>query len=212
MSGKRIDRSILHGESIELFRAAIKNPATRDPYERRLLSFLKAMNMAPDEFVNLAKKDPSVIERKIISFISSLNLRAENGEITPATVGNSLKAVRLLLEMNDVSLNWKKIRRVLPKARRYAIDRIPTVDEMKEIIETADQRGKALTLIFASSGIREGAIEHLKVSDYTTVKQKQEVAAGRLIVYNGDPERYITFISPEACDALDKYLEFRKEH
>jgi integrase len=212
VSGKRIDRSILQGESIELFRAAIKNPATRDPYERRLMSFLKTMNMAPDEFINLAKKDASVTERKIISFISSLNLRAEKREITPATVGNSLKAVRLLLEMNDVSLNWKKIRRVLPKARRYAIDRIPTIDEMKEIIEAADQRGKALTLVFASSGIREGAIEDLKISDYTTIKREQKVVAGRLIVYNGDPERYVTFISPEACEALDKYLEFRKEH
>jgi Thioredoxin len=39
-----------------------------------------------------------------------------------------LKAVRLLLEMNDVSLNWKKIRRVLPRARRYALDRIPTIE------------------------------------------------------------------------------------
>jgi integrase len=33
-----------------------------------------------------------------------------------------------------------------------------------------------------------------------------------LIIYNGDPERYTTFITPEACFALDKYLNFRKEH
>jgi hypothetical protein len=48
--------------------------------------------------------------------------RVENQEITGATVSNFLKAVRLLLEMNDVSLNWKKIRRILPSARRYAQD------------------------------------------------------------------------------------------
>ena len=176
------------------------------------MTFLKTLNITPDEFVNIAKKDASVTERKIFSFISTLNLRAEKGEITGATVGNSLKAVRLLLEMNDVSLNWKKIRRVLPKARRYAIDRIPTADESKEILEATDQRGKALTLVFASSGIREGAIEHLHVSDYDTIKQGEKTVAGRLIVYNGEPERYVTFISPEACDALDKYLESRREH
>jgi len=55
-----------------------------------------------------------------ISFISKQNSRAQRGEITAATVGNCLKAIRLLLEMNDISLNWKKIRRVLPRARRYA--------------------------------------------------------------------------------------------
>ena len=80
-----------------------------------------------------------------------------------------MKAVRLLLEMNDVSLNWKKIRRVLPRARRYALDRIPTVEEIREIVEAADVRERALTFVFVSSGIREGAIEHLTVEDYSTI-------------------------------------------
>jgi hypothetical protein len=52
--------------------------------------------------------------------------------------------------MNDVSLNWKKIRRVLPLARRYVLDRIPTVEEIQEIVEATDFRGEALTLVLAS--------------------------------------------------------------
>ncbi|HZC49075.1 MAG TPA: hypothetical protein VE244_08460, partial [Nitrososphaeraceae archaeon] len=126
MTRKAVDRSILHGECIELFRAAIKSPYTRDPYERRLINFLKMINLPPETFIDLAKRDSSATERKIISFISIENSRAKRGEITSGTVSNSLKAIRLLLEMNDVSLNWKKIRRVLPQARRYALDRIPT--------------------------------------------------------------------------------------
>jgi hypothetical protein len=74
--------------------------------------------------------------------------------------------------MSDVQLNWKKIGRVLPRARRYALDRAPTVDELREILEAADLRGKALSLIFTSSGIREGAILYLCVSDYFHVKKK----------------------------------------
>jgi hypothetical protein len=46
-----VDRSILQGESVELFRVAINNPATRDPYERRLINFLKNIKLAPDDFV-----------------------------------------------------------------------------------------------------------------------------------------------------------------
>jgi hypothetical protein len=53
--------------------------------------------------------------------------------------------------MNDISLNWKKIRRVLPHAGRYALDRIPTVEEIREIVEAADIREKALTLVFVTS-------------------------------------------------------------
>jgi uncharacterized metal-binding protein len=55
--------------------------------------------------------------------------------------------------MSDVQLNWKKIRRVLPKARRYALDRVPTIYELREISDAADLRGKTLTLIFTSSGV-----------------------------------------------------------
>ena len=171
MAGKAVDRSLLQGESIEQFTAAIRNAATRDPYERRLIGFLKSVMMTPDDLVAKAKSQPSSIEKILISFISAQNLRAEKGEITAGTVGNALKAVKLLLEMNDVtSLNWKKIKRVLPKARRYALDRVPTIDEIQNVVEAADIRGKPLTLVFTSSGIREGAIEKLRVGDYTHIE------------------------------------------
>jgi integrase len=208
----RVDRAVLAGESIILFRAAIKNPITRDPYERRLINFLNTIKMTPDEFVDKAKMQPGEADKKIISFVSTENERHEKGEITAATVANALKAIRLLLEMNDVTVNWKKIKRILPKARRYALDRTPTLGEMHEIIEAADFRGKALTPVLTSSGIREGAIQYLKVRDYTRIQQDGKLVAGRLIVYNGDPERYLTFITPEATIAIDKYLEFRTEH
>jgi integrase len=41
---------------------------------------------------------------------------------------------------------------------------------------------------------------------------EQRPVAGRIVVYNGDPEQYTAFITPEACYALDKYLDFRREH
>ena len=40
MTGGKLDRSILQGESFELFSAAIRSPSTRDPYERKLLGLL----------------------------------------------------------------------------------------------------------------------------------------------------------------------------
>ncbi|HXX97704.1 MAG TPA: hypothetical protein VEL11_11375 [Candidatus Bathyarchaeia archaeon] len=212
MTPGRVNRAVLAGESIILFRAAVKNPITRDPYERRLIKFLNTIKMTPDEFVNKAQMQPGEVEKKIISFVSSDNERYEKGEITAATVANALKAIRLLLEMNDVTLNWKKIRRILPKARRYALDRTPTLGEINEIIDAADFRGKALTLVLTSSGIREGAIQSLKVRDYAPIQQDGKLVAGRLIVYNGAPERYLTFITPEASNAIEKYLEFRTEH
>jgi hypothetical protein len=36
------------------------------------------------------------------------------------------------------------------------VDRVPTLEELREILDAADIRGKALTLVLVSSGIREG--------------------------------------------------------
>jgi integrase len=207
-----LDRSSLEGECIEMFRAAIKSPFTRDPYERRLINFLNHLDLSPDDFVALGKKDPSLVEKKILSFIGAQKSRVEKGEITGATVSNFLKALRLLLEMNDVSLNWKKIRRILPRSRRYAVDRIPTLEEIREILDAADGRGKALTLLLLSSGVREGAIEYFQVQDYSKIEKEDKIVAGRLVVYRGEPEMYVTFISAETVQALNKYIQFRKEH
>lgn len=203
------------------------------PYERKLLGFLKRVNLSPDGLVQFAKENPSAAEKKIISLLSQDRLKIERGEITACTVNNWLKAVRLFLEMNDVVLNWKKIRRMLPTIRRYALDRVPTLEELREILDAADIRGKALTLVLVSSGIREGAVPSLRVSYYSKLRMPisdtgssgmnsisnnitsdrgQQLVAGKLVIYHGEPESYSAFISPEACIALDKYLDYRREH
>jgi hypothetical protein len=76
----KIDRSSLKGESFELFSAAIRSPATRDPYERKLLGFLRRINLTPDEFAQFAKESPSAAEKKILSLLSQDRLKIENGK------------------------------------------------------------------------------------------------------------------------------------
>ncbi|HZO10875.1 MAG TPA: hypothetical protein VFB48_02045 [Nitrososphaeraceae archaeon] len=66
---------------IELFGAAIKSPATCGPYETRIISFLRTIGLSPDRFVQMTKNELSFIEKKLISFISNQNARAEKGEI-----------------------------------------------------------------------------------------------------------------------------------
>jgi hypothetical protein len=160
----------------------------------------------------LQRKTQNTAEKKIISFAFALKERNEKGEIAAGTVHNCVKSVRLLLEMNDIFLNWKKISRILPKVRRYALDRIPMTEEIRAILDASDIRSKGLTLVLLSSGIREGAIEMLRVGDYVPIKKNGKTVAGKLIVYSGEPEQYFAFITFEAAAALEKYIEYRKQH
>jgi integrase len=176
--------------------------------------------MRCDEFVGLAKTNPAAVEKMVIDFVLKEKHRLEQGNIASSTIGNKLKPIKLLLEMNDaIGLNWKKIKRLLPSPRRFALDRIPTMEEIHKIIEHSDVRGKALTLVLCSSGIREGAIEYLIVRNLKPLKIDAAADSGgvrtlgKLTVYEGEPEEeYITFMTPEAYEAVQSYLEWRREH
>ena len=112
----------------------------------------------------LARTKPKDVEKLLIHYVNHLVERVECGELSRGTIRNPVKVIKILLEMNDiVAINWRRIRRIMPNARGYAMDRIPTKEEIREIYDNADLRGKALTLVLLSSGIREGAVKRYQI-------------------------------------------------
>ena len=92
----------------------------------------------------------------IIRFLQKQKARVERKEITGATTGNYVKTIKLFCEMNEISIPWKRVTKGLPKARNYADDKVPTIEEIRKIIEYPDRRIKPIVCPMASSGIRLG--------------------------------------------------------
>jgi integrase len=108
--------------------------------------------------------------------------------------------------MNDVmAINWEKISKVLPEFRKVANDRPYSVAEISKLLEKVDHRGRIIILLMASSGMREGAIHSLKISDMEHIQDIYKIT-----VYKNDPAEYYTSCSPECAKAIDDYLEYRK--
>jgi hypothetical protein len=145
----------------------------------------------------------------IIRYIQHQKERAERKEITARTVKNYFQVIKLFCEMSDISLPWKRIRRGLPKSRKFADDRAPTIEEISKIIEYLDRRIKVIIYTMASSGIRVGAWDYLKWKHIIPIQNNGQVMAAKLIVYAGEPEEYFTFISPEAYNELEKWKDYR---
>ena len=94
--------------------------------ERRLVHFLQWYGTSCDEFVLDGKKDAITIESDLMAFIQEKK-RLVKEKIMAATISGFPKLIRLLLDMNDVTLNWKKIKRTASSSRRFALDRpLPT--------------------------------------------------------------------------------------
>ena len=66
--------------------------------------------------------------------------------------------------MSDLSINWKKNyqRAYQSRSKRYANDRIPTLEEIRKIVEYPDRRIKPIVYTICSSGIGLGAWGYLK--------------------------------------------------
>ncbi len=203
---------VLEGETLPIFRGAIKSKFTRDHYERHLRYFFENAKTNADLFVDKAKKEPASAEKQIISYIRFLTGRVENKEIDASSVGNYMKPLRLFLEMNDILLNWKKLNRLLPSGKSKSRDRAPTVEEIRRICEFPDRRIKAIVLSMVSGGFRLGAWDYLNWGDIDPIEKEGIIVAAKATIYRGESEEYFTFITPEAYGELKEYVDFRTEN
>jgi hypothetical protein len=100
---------------------------------------------------------------------------------------------------------------MLPKGRKFANDRAPTPEEVQTVIEYPDRRIKPLVLVTCSSGIRIGAWEYLKWKHIEPIRRDGKVVAAKIVVYAGEYEQYFSFITPEAFQALQEWMDYRKK-
>jgi len=210
--------SVSEPEPLETFFYAIKSPMTKDRYKRRLVDFFKFLGIYGDldsqskSFMVKANKNGNAwVFANVMKYLSFHKERAERGEISDATVRNYYKPVKLFMEMNDIELSWKKIGRGLPRGRRNAVDRAPTLQEIQKLVEYPDRRIKAIVFTMCSSAIRVGAWDYLRWQDIIPITKDDKIIAAKIIVYAGDEEQYFSFISPEAYFELKKWMDFRKE-
>jgi hypothetical protein len=206
-------------DAYSLFVFGIRTQITRDYYLRRLKTFFDFIKLLPEEtmearcnyFAAIGIKDHDWTFTKIVSFLQFQKGRVERQEISAATLRNFVKSIKLFCEMSDVAVPWKKITRGLPKFRRFADDRAPTIEEIRRMIEYPDRRMKAIIYVMSSSGIRLGAWDYLRWRDIVPVLKDSKIVAAKVTVYSGDEEEYISFITPEAYFELEKLIQYRKE-
>jgi hypothetical protein len=153
----------------------------------------------PDAFLDLAEKNPTAAEKKMISHITQ-------SKVSGAYLRMQYAAMKSFLTFYDVELKWKKISSVIPFARKVALDRAPKREEISQLLSVCDPRARMIVLCMASGGFRVGAWKWLNIGDVEFLDD----GISKLTIYRGEPEQYSTFITPEATTAIRDYLEMRR--
>jgi hypothetical protein len=197
---------------------ALKAAETQRQYPRRFqtfLDFLGYKGTLPDQaklFLTNARKNAQWAEAELMRFITFQRKRVESREIVGSTIRNYIKATKLFCQMNDLVLNWDKVRRGLPSARQSANDRAPTLEEIKRLVEYPDRRIKPIIYTMVSSGMRIGSWDYLRCKHVAPLFENGKLIAAKLLVYAGDPEEYPSFITPEAYNSLNDWMKFRSSY
>ena len=221
-----LDKINKRNDPYQLFIDSIRNPSTKRRYENLLYTFLKlipnqlyldSIRKEPKDrepktlamfFVELARKDPDIASNVIAAFIKEDKKRVEQGEISSQTLPNHTKPIKVLLDANRVPIHWKSLNRLMPRRESKTKDRAYTREEIKKMLEVAnDITDKVIILLFSSGGFRLEAWDYFTWKDVIFFKDRDSYKGAALLIYSGDPESYWTFTTPEACRALELYRE-----
>ena len=211
---------IIQDQHLSSFLFALKTTETKRQYSRNLKLFFNfgfksslSLGEQADLFITKAVEDTNWTTNYFIQFFKNqIENRVNTNLISSATLKNYFKAAKLFCVMNDVTLNWLKITKGLPRVKYYSDDRAPTIEEVRRLLEYPDRRIKPIVYTMISSGIRIGAWDWLKWRDIIPITLNGNLIASKIIVYSGDPEQYYSFLTLEAYNSLSEWMKYRASY
>ena len=132
----------LNSSPYSIFILAIRSPITREKYLQRLGYFFDYIGIGEQGtiedrcniFGEKAKSDINWFANNILKYLQIHKNRVERKEITGSTLRNYIRPIILFCEQMDIDIPWNKITRGMPKGRKYANDRAPTIEEIKRML------------------------------------------------------------------------------
>lgn len=186
---------------------------------RVLYRFLIRHDMTPRSLAEFAKRDVRKMEDLLMDFVSELSQEDK----APTYIESYMIAVKSWLNFNGVRL----VRRIKVGNKNITPtiedERVPTPDELLQILSYASTRGRCSISLMAFAGVRPGVLGNMNGKDGLEIRDfpELEISVGsvkfakiptRVIVrpiLSKAKHKYMTFLTSEGCDYLKAYLERR---
>ena len=200
-SPKSYNNSLNQQRSLILFHSAIKSPKTKQQYQTYLNDFLKYFLIkSHDKLIQIESK-------KLQEMIEDYVIYHKNKGCSASLIAGKLAALKLFFSMNDILVNWDKVRKMLPEKKKLTGDRAYSNEEIQILLKnTINLEYRSLINFMSASGVRVGCFEELKINDLEDMPN----GCKSVRVYGDTIHEYYTFIHAEAVRSLDDYLESRK--
>ena len=146
-------------DAYSMFLFAMMSPKTREKCTGRLRMFFDfisiptgSMAERPEAFCDKAKYYNGWGFSSIVKYLQMQKERVERKEISAGTMKNYFQAIKLFCDIS----------RGIPRSRKFADDRTPTIEEIQKITDYPDRIIKAIVCTMVFSGIRIGSWDYLR--------------------------------------------------
>jgi integrase len=189
---------------LNIFENSIKTTATLKTFRYSLDTFLNWAKFDCESFLEL---EPVEIENLLQDYVMILKRRVKNNTLSSNSIPNLIMGVFKFLKSNRKKIDKESVTQLYPERVKPQGERAITDNEIRQLLEYADIREKAIIHIVSATGARPESIAELQMK-YVT---KYDDGYTKLVLYANDyKHETITFLHPEATTALDNWLEWRK--
>ena len=121
------------------------------------------------DYDEMASLSPDKLQIMVEDYVMHLKKK-----VSPNIINVSISAIKSFLECNDIDLRWNKINRLKPALVKRTGKEAWTTNEIQKMLEnTTSKRAKTLIHFLASSGIRIGAIDGLKMRHVSDIEDQK---------------------------------------
>jgi len=183
-----------------LFQSAIKSEKTKQQYQKYLDGFLHYFIIKNHD--SLTKIEPKKLQEMIEDYV----IYHKSQDKSASLIAGKISALKLFFSMNDIILNWDKLRKMFPEKKKNSGGTAYTTEQIQILLQnTIYLEYKALIHFMASSGVRVGCFEEMRLRDLSDMPNDCK----SVTVYADTIHEYHTFIHPEAVEVLQEYLDSR---
>ena len=185
--------------SVHIFENSIKSEETRSTYLRHLNNFLGHFKIKDaDKLASIPQKEVQIMVEDYVIHLKNI--------MSPNSIPIPIASLKAFLDCNDIELRWGKINRLKPARVKKTGSEAWLTEEVQQMLSsTSEIRTKTIIHILASSGMRVGGLDGLKMKHIKNIEDCKSIT-----VYEGTIDEYTTFLTPESSLILDQYIAIRE--
>ncbi|MGD0424012.1 MAG: site-specific integrase [Candidatus Bathyarchaeia archaeon] len=178
-----------------------RSEKTADAYQRGLDLFALCHHVdSPDLLVTRIKAGKLNQYQLLDKFISFMSREG----YAPKSIWGYVSSVKSYYRYEEVDLDDRKFKKTvrLPVKTEISLDRIPTRQEVRDLLINTNARGRALVALLCTSGVRIGEASNLRIGNVDLDRLTVTILGTR----SKSKKTRITFISKETAQFIREYL------